>query len=91
MSSTWPLSLMQTITLPVLPKFKNNGEYGETVTATPLQMAILARLGVVNLSNRAIVVEGFGEHAFSAGPIASGPVEPARRRRRYRRRDLTAE
>jgi hypothetical protein len=79
---------MQTITLPVQPKFRD--EYGETVTAAPIQMAILARRGVVNLSNRAMVVEGFGDHTFSAGPISTEPAEP-KRRRRYRRRDLTAE
>lgn len=67
---------MQTLTLAVLPPFR--AEYGEAVTASPVELLALARRGVVNLSEP---------------PLATRSLEAPqpRPRRRYRRRDLTAD
>lgn len=74
---------MQTFTLHVLPQY--HAEYGVSVTVTPVQALALARKGVINLSVPAIGSRDLKPEAAS----------PRRRstpsRRRYRRRDLTAQ
>jgi hypothetical protein len=71
---------MHTVTVSVRPE--HQAEYGETVTVAPIQAAALARSGIVNLSK-----PGYQARDL----VAETPVETPRRKRRYRRRDLTAE
>jgi hypothetical protein len=77
---------MQTITLPVLPKFRD--EYGETLSGSPVYMLAMARRGVVNLSQK-VRTQGLAGELLSSIADTPKPVPP--KRRRYRRRDLTAE
>jgi hypothetical protein len=51
-------------------------QYGVSVTGTPVELLVYARKGVINLSEP---------------PLASRHVEAPAPRRRYRRKDLTAE
>lgn len=70
---------MHIVTVNVRPE--HQAEYGPTLTVAPIQAAVLARKGIVNLSTT----------GYQTRDLSAETPEAPRRKRRYRRRDLTAE